>query len=282
MYKYPLRQRLSIYLPKNLFHIYLYNKYHEPVFSLNNPSTYDEKIHYLIANVYDESYGIYADKYEVRNYVKKCGYESILVPLFGIWEKAEDIDFDKLPENCILKATHGSGPQFYEIIHKNDNPDYEGIRSKFKDALGINFAISACQYHYSKIQPRIICEKLLIQDDQKMLDDYKVVCSKGKAKAILVCTGRNEGRDYYSTDWKYLDYVKDEYKSGKIISRPQKLEEMLKIAEGLSKPFPLARIDFYIIDEKLYFGEITLTPSAGNHTNLSSLGQREIGKMITL
>jgi hypothetical protein len=106
------------------------------------------------------------------------------------------------------------------------------------------------------------------------------VCSYGKTLAILVCYDRDKGRDYYSTDWTHLDYTKEQFRSEKPIDKPEGLAEMLDAASRLSKPFPIARIDFYIADGKLYFGEITLTPSSGNHKNLSEYGQMELGKMI--
>lgn len=90
----------------------------------------------------------------------------------------------------------------------------------------------------------------------------------------MVCTDRDAGRDYYSTNWEYLEHVKPEFRSGRLEEKPKCLQEMLNAAAILSKPFPLARIDFYIVNEKLYFGEITLTPSAGNHMNLNEEGQR--------
>jgi hypothetical protein len=131
------------------------------------------------------------------------------------------------------------------------------------------------EYQYEKIKPLILCEKLLEDGENKSIDDYKVVCVDGVPQKILVCTQRDNGRDYYSTDWKYLDHVKEEYKSGKLTPKPECLEQMLVAASTLSKPFPLARIDFYVVNGRLYFSEITLVPSAGMHGNLNEKGQLE-------
>ena len=146
----------------------------------------------------------------------------------------------------------------------------------------MNYAKHFCQYHYASIKPALICEKYLVTDGQERLNDYKVVCSYGKPIAILVCRDRNNGRDYYTPDWQYLEYTKHEYRSGLIEERPIVLHEMLDAASALSRPFPLARIDFYVVNNKLYFGEITLTPSEGIHKNLNEKAQIELGARISL
>lgn len=268
-------------IPRKLFHIYLYNKHHRPwIFSFKKLATYDEITHYLSATYYDEAFGKFADKYEVRFYVSKCGYKHLLVPIYGVWNNPDDICFEELPEDYVLKTTHGSGEQFYVIKHNYDAIDERKVIEKLKHAMTINFATFAAQYHYAGISPRIIAEKLLVDSGNEMLDDYKVVCSYGKAKAILVCSKRNEGRDYYSTDWKYLEFVKEEYRSKNKAAKPTHLDDMIKAAEVLSRPFPLARVDFYIVEGKLYFGEITLTPSAGDTQYLNRYGQEKIAEMI--
>ena len=248
----------------------------------NNPTLYDEKIHWLMVYVYDTNYERFADKYQVRQYVKECGLGDLLIPLLGAYKNVEDIDYDILPDRFILKATQGSGDELYEICADKENMDVVHVNAKMNKALQIDFCKYHCEYQYEKIVPRIMCEKLLKSENGERLNDYKVICANGRATAILVCTNRDEGRDYYSCEWEYLDYVKEECRSGEKAMRPVLLEEMIEAAEILSKPFPLARIDFYIVDQKLYFGEITLTPSAGNHLNLNKQGQQELGRVIRL
>jgi hypothetical protein len=233
-------------------------------------------IHYLIATKYDESYGKYADKYEVRVYVKKCGFEELLIPLYGVYDKAEDIDFDKLPEKYMLIANNGCGSDYYYINDGLTEINRNEVIEKMQYALATNYVkYSRYEYQYANIQPKILCEKLLENDNQERIDDYKVVCVDGVPQKILVCTNRTKGRDYYSTDWQYLDHVKEKYKSGRLTPKPKCLELMLNAAAALSKPFPLARIDFYIVDDRLYFGEITLTPCGGCNYYLNERGQRE-------
>lgn len=270
--------------PKLFAHSYIYNRTHKNKIDFKNPITYDEKIHWLMVFLYDKSYGKFADKIAVRDYVTKLGLKNLLIPLEGrgIYKTAEQINFSELPEKYILKTNHGSGEDFYFINDGEKKVNENQVRKKIKNALKKNFAYHNYQYHYSGIKPLIICEKYLQTSGQERLTDFKIVCSFGNPIAILVCNDRNNGRDYYSTDWNYLEYVKQEYRSGFLEEKPVVLDEMLKASSLLSKPFPLARIDFYIVNDKLYFGEITLTPSDGNHQYLTDFGQKELGKQIRL
>lgn len=269
-------------LPRKTAHELKYYKIKKRRLNLINPKTYDECIHWLIVNAYDESYGKYADKLEVREYVRACGYENILVPLLGVYENAEDIDFASLPNKFVLKTNHGSGKDFYSVCSDKKQIDERDIILKLKKALKCNFAMNECEYHYKKIKPVIICEKYLESQDSDKLTDYKIVCHYGKPKAILVCSDRDEGRDYFSPEWEYLEYTKPECRYKGEIRKPQNLDEMLLAAEKLAKPFPLARIDFYSIDNQLYFGEITLTPGSGFHANLTAYGQEQLVKGLKL
>lgn len=271
-------------LPRKTAHSIIYRKQHGRRMNWSNPVTYDEKIHWLMTYRLDKTYGKYADKYEVREYVKQCGYEDILIPLAGgVFNSADDIDFNALEYPCILKATHGSGSKCYEIIREGGlSIDKESrIRKKLNAALKTRHEKKHCEYHYASIKARIICEQLLGSGDEP-LTDYKVVCSRGEPKAVLVCQNRNEGRDYYTLDWEHTEFTKKKCQSGRIIAKPGGLDKMLEAAAVLSKPFELARVDFYDIDGKVYFGEITLSPSSGCHDNLSDEGQRTLGGYILL
>lgn len=275
-------QNIICHLPPKTAHSIIYYRGHGSFMNWKTPTTYDEKIHWLLANVYDGSLGTYVDKYQVRSYVEQCGLKELLVPILGVYQKAKDINYDELPEKFVLKTTQGSGKDYYEICSCKKQLNKKVLEKKFKAALQINFARRYGEYQYQDIRPKIICEAFLEESPNSRLDDYKVVCTQGIPRAILVCTNRDAGRDYYSTDWHYLDYVKDEYRSHKLIKKPELLPEMLHAATVLSKPFLLARIDFYITNNKLYFGEITLSPSAGNHHYLNQKGQTELGKMVDL
>jgi len=272
-------------LPHKTAHTILYNRYHKGhKINMKKPLTYDEKIHWLIANYYDEYFAKYADKILVRDYVKECGLEDILIPLVGkgVYRDPEEIDYSELPPKFVIKTNHGSGPEYYQICTDKNQLDKKLINEKFSKALKQDMGRKFCEYHYRGITPRILCEELLEDGVNSRITDYKTVCSYGEVKAILVCSDRDEGRDYFDVNWNYLPYVKEEYRYGTEIQKPQALKDMIKAAEILSKPFPLARVDFYAIGDKLFFGEITLTPSSGNHQNLNDEGQLKLGDAIKL
>lgn len=270
---------LLFMLPHRIAHQLIYYRTHKSFINWNNPLTYDEKIHWIIANRLDASYSKYADKYLVREYVKNCGFEDMLIPLQGVWDNADDIDFDKLSYPNIFKVNNGSGTKCYHFMHSKEDADM--TRKKMREAMKIDISKYACEYQYHYIKPKILCEKLIGEENQR-LTDYKIVCSNGKPKAILVCQDRNKGRDYYTLDWKHTEYTKKERQSGFLIPKPQGLEKMLEAASTLSKPFEFARVDFYEVNGKVYFGEITLSPSSGNHANLTKEGQKVLGSYIEL
>lgn len=268
-------------LPPRVAHSIIYYIGHKTRMNWKNPITYDEKIHWLIVNRLSAEHGVYADKYLVRDYIQKCGYEDLLVPLQGVWDSAEDIDFGTLEYPCIFKTTNGSGAISYSRMVENDETERRKVVLKMKKALALPVAKRNCEYHYADIRPRIICEKLLCGIDEQ-LTDYKFVCSRGEVFAVLVCQNRNQGRDYYTLDWQHTEYTRKEKQSGYLVEPPMGFQQMIAAAKELSKPFELARVDFYDIKGKVYIGEITLTPSAGTHKNLTEEGQVALGGFVKL
>lgn len=273
-------------LPPKVAHQFWYYRTHKKFLKINKPKTYDEKIHWMMVNVYAKRYAKryakYVDKYLVRDYVRKCDLEKLLINLYGVYDSVEEINYDDFPNKFILKLTHGSGEKFYAICKNKETFDWDSVKNKLNNGLKINFAKGLCEYQYADVKPRIICEELLEDIDDERMTDYKILCVDGVPKQILVCTNRDKGRDYFSTNWEKLEYVKEKYKSKKHIGKPECLEEMLSYAKILAKPFRLARIDFYIVANKIYFGEITLTPAAGNNYYLNDKGQYELGKQINI
>lgn len=227
---------------------------------------------------------MYADKVRVREYVKKCGFEDMLIPIYEVHDNIEDFDSSKVPDSFILKTNHGSGTMFYEFIKdKNDAVHLDFALKKIKKAMKIDFSKTSFEYHYHYIKPLIYAEQLL-NDGHERLADYKIYVFHGKARFIMVCTERSEHHkkvNFYDTDWIEVNFARNDYR-GNGADKPQSLEYMLKAAEKLGKPFAIARIDFYEVEGKPYFGEITLTPDAGNTTYLTDDAQLKIGRMIDL
>ena len=203
-----------------------------------------------------------ADKYLVRDYVKDCDCEEILVPLYGVYDNANDIDFDKLPNSFVLKVNHGCK---YNILCKDKSLiDKEKIVVQLNNWLLKKIGDIGFEYYYDKIHPKITCEQYLQFSDESLID-YKIHCINGEPQFFQVCYDRKVDTNQvvfssYSLDWERLSLLKNE--GDDEIPKPKYLNEMIEYARILSKPFPYVRADFYYVDDKIYFGELTFTSAA--------------------
>lgn len=240
---------------------------------LKNPRTLNEILQWMKFNERTPLQSLVSDKYAVRAYIEKIIGEKYLVPLIGKWEKAEDINFDMLPDEFVLKCNHDSGGL---VICKNKKQlDEKSAVKKIKKSLARNFYFVGREWQYKNIKPMVICEKLLLDSEGNTPADYKISCFNGKVDNIMVCTGRftKEGVKFYffDKDWKFLPYNKgdDKLPVDFTLPKPENLEEMFYIAEKLSEPFYYARIDLYNINGKIYFSEITLCPNSGFDSDIT-------------
>lgn len=231
---------------------------------LDNPRTYNEKIQWM--KLYDSTplKTRLADKYLVREWVKEQIGEEYLVPLLGVWDSFDEIDFDALPQSFVLKATHGCA---WNLIVKDKRQlDLEDARRKFQTWMGLNFAYrNGLELHYMNIRPRIIAEEYL-ENDHDDLHDYKVFCFGGKAQHIMYLTDRKTGMkmSFYDLEWNKQNFVYTFPLNDQEVPRPQRLEELIAVSEKLAQGFAHARVDFYILnDGTLKFGEITFTSASG-------------------
>ena len=255
-----------------------------------NPVDINEKIQWLICYGDTSLWPTLADKYKVREYVTNLGYGHILPELYGHWENANDIDFDALPEKFVIKCNHDCGS--CHIIDKKKGFDKKAIVSELNACLKRKFGYRNCETHYNKIQPMIIAEQFLESKQDSFsssLIDYKVWCFDGKPYSIFVCYNRDhlvKDVNVYDTMWN----VHPEYsiftstcKDGMgRCPKPIALEEMLEAASILSKGQPEVRVDFYIVDGKLYFGELTLTSSRGRMDYFTKDYLIELGNQVKL
>lgn len=234
---------------------------------LNHPKTYNEKLQWI--KLYDRKpeYIIYADKYRVRDYVAKRLGEKYLVPLIGMYKKAEDIQWNELPNRFVLKCNHASGTN---IICKDKNElDIVSTVKQLNAWLKKNAFWGAREWCYKDIEPCIICEEFIETQDGNTPDDYKFMCFNGVPRLIQVHHDRygDHTLDYYTPEWKKADLQRiDADVSEHNVEKPDKLDEMLSIAKELSKDMYYARIDLYYVNNKIYFGEITLYPTGGFST----------------
>lgn len=230
---------------------------------LENPKYFGEKIQWMKLYGNLEQYGDIVDKYKVREFVKGIIGEEYLIPLIGVYDSEDEIDFDNLPNKFVLKVNHGSG---YNIICSNKSKlDIDNTKKKLKKWLKEDYSEIKKEYQYKNVQRKIVCEEF-INDKNGELLDYKFFCFNGKVEFIKVDVDRFDGHkvNFYDNKWTLLPMKEVDYPNSKRkIEKPDNLDIMVKIAEKLSKEFNFVRIDLYYVDGKIYFGEITLTPYGG-------------------
>jgi hypothetical protein len=232
--------------------------------NLTHPRKLNEKILWTEYNTDGQMRTRLTDKYEVRKFVEQKGYKETLVPLLGVYDKAEEIPFDELPEKFVLKATHGCDMNYLCTDKKQlDQKEQRELRKMIRFWLSFHMAYMALETHYRDIRRRIICEKYI--EAESGLPDYKFHCSNGKVRFILVCNqkGAKRYKNVFDRDWKELDVVEGTEVDPEPVKRPDKLEEMIQMAEKLAEGIPFVRVDLYQADGKIYFGEMTFTPATG-------------------
>lgn len=254
-------RKLGMFLPTKTVLYIDYGRSYKKILNLKNPKYFGEKIQWAKLNGNLERFGKYVDKYEVRKFVEKILGPGYLPTLHGVYDSPNEIDFNKLPQQFVLKMTNGTGGN---IICKDKNKlDIENTIKKLTAWQKEKFYKYTKENQYKNIKSRIICEEYL-EDETGSLRDYKFHCSKQKVHMIEVHTDRftNHKENYYDPDWNDLDVI---CKLGRVdnIDKPINLEEMKEAAIKLSTGLPYVRVDFYSVNKQIYFGELTFTPANG-------------------
>ncbi|WP_439033487.1 ATP-grasp fold amidoligase family protein [Bacillus paranthracis] len=231
---------------------------------LKKPMTFNEKLQWL--KLYDRNpeYTQLVDKLEVRKHIEKTIGKEYLIPLLGEWDMFEDIDFNLLPNQFVLKCTHDSGGLI--VCVDKGALNLKKAKKKINRSLKRNFYYHGREWPYKNVKPRIICEKFMVDESGIELKDYKIFCFLGEPKIIQVDYNRFEGhkRNLYDADWNYVSSsIKHPTDPERLIEKPEKLEEMLQLARILSKEYYHVRVDFYSIKDKIYFGEMTFYHGSG-------------------
>jgi hypothetical protein len=233
--------------------------------NLKNPQTFNEKLQWL--KLYDRNplYTKLADKYEVREFVSKSIGDEYLVPLLGVYNSVDEIDFNILPERFVLKCTHDQGSVI--ICRDKEQFDIQKAKRFLNKRLAKNPFWATREWPYKNITPRIICERYLEQGDKKTLDDFKVLCFNGEAKLIEYHINRfndNHTQDFYDLSWnKTKISQKGSPLSTVNTPKPILLEKMLRLSEILANKIPHVRVDWYIAGGILFFGEMTFFDASG-------------------
>jgi hypothetical protein len=227
-----------------------------------NPRTFNEKIGWIMRYDHNPLYTKLADKITVRDYVRERVGENVLVPCYGVWNKASDIRFETLPDRFVLKCNHESG--FVVLCRNKTELDQCYVRYQLAARLRMNYYYQWREWHYRDIPPRIMAEKLLMDDDGREPVDYKFHCFNGVLRFIYTVKDRHSSpvKRFYSPAWELLPFDSGDSRQ-EFIPRPQKLQYMLDTAAQLSRGLYYCRVDLYAVENHVYFNEMTLTPAAG-------------------
>lgn len=234
--------------------------------NLKQPVRFTEKLQWYKLYYRDQLMTQCSDKYSVRNYVTSKNHGDILVPLLGVYERAEDINFDILPNSFVLKTTNGSHTNI--LCEDKTTLDFEATRRILNDWLNTWAGKVGREWSYHNIRPRIICEKFLNKDENNDLIDYKFFCFYGKPFCLYVIVDRflKDGMKLgiYNAAFEKMPYTRSDIKGLKVDAvKPKNFEKMVEIAKDLSKDFPHVRVDLYNIDGEIYFGELTFYDGSG-------------------
>lgn len=253
--------------------------------NLKNPVGFNEKLNWLKVNDIHPEYTQLADKYLVRKYVEEKIGEGYSIPFWGIYRRFEDIDFDALPEQFVLKCTHDSGSvKVIKSKSKLTETDLKELKKFFNGRLKINSYNIGREYPYKKIEPQIIIEKYMIPDDAREIDDYKFLCFNGQPKIMYICSGRNAVRheDYFDMDFNRLSMRSSETESDVAPPKPVNFEVMKALAAKLSEGMRHVRIDFFEVNGQVYFSEFTFFNNGGFWLYHPEEWERKLGDLIDI
>ena len=234
--------------------------------NLENPQTFNEKLQWL--KIYDRRplYTTMVDKYEAKQYVAGIIGQKYIVPTLGVWDKFDDIDFNKLPNQFVLKCTHDSGGLV--ICSDKSKLDIAQARKKIERSLSTDYYLTGREWPYKDVKRRIIAEQYLVDSETRELRDYKVFAFDGVARALFIASERQNlveetKFDFYDENFVHLPITNGHPNSKVQLKKPVNFEEMKRLAGKLSEGFPELRVDFYEVDGKLYFGELTFFHYSG-------------------
>jgi len=264
---------------------YIKNKFKKKLgyrLNLDEPHTFNEKIQWL--KLYDRTplHTLCADKYRVREHVSKTIGSEYLIPLLYETDDASTLTKENLPEApFVLKSNHDSGNVI--IVNDKDEIDWKYVQRRFTQVLKSNYYYPSREWQYKDIKPRVIVEKMLIDKNNKIPNDYKLHCFNGKLLFTQIDSDRFEDhkRNLYNINWELMP-CRLIYENDEPIEKPSTMDKMQELAEVIAKDFDYVRVDFYTIEDKIYFGEITFHPESGFGKFSSKGCDEELGALLKL
>jgi len=260
------RRGLLNWLPDKQYLELMYSAAMGKKLNLKKPQTFNEKLQWLKLYNRKPEYSIMVDKYLVREYIKDKIGEEYLIPLLGVWDNPDDIDFDALPKRFVLKCNHNSGKGMY-ICKDKSLMNEDQVVSDLRAGLNQNYYLRGREWPYKNVKPRILAETYMEDKILGELRDYKFFCFGGKVKCFKIDYDRfSEHRaNYYTPRGELLKFGEAVFPPNfeREISFPAKLEKMIELAEKLSLDHPFLRVDFYEVNDRIFFGELTFFPASG-------------------
>ena len=252
---------------------------------LDNPRTFNEKLQWLKLHDIHPEYSRMVDKAEAKNFVAERIGEEYIIPTLGVWDSAEEIDWDSLPERFVIKTTADSGGIF--ICKDRAAFNYSKVTGKLRRRLARKLYRKTKEYPYAGVRPRIIAEQYMEDESGYELKDYKFLCFDGEPKVLFVASDRQDKTvdtkfDFFDLDWNHLPVRNGHENSTADIPRPKNFEVMLELARKLSAGIPHVRVDFYNCDGRIYFGEMTFFHYSGMEPFDPPVWDRYLGDMLKL
>lgn len=235
--------------------------------NLSDPKTFNEKLQWLKLYDRNPAYTMMVDKYKVREYIKDTIGEEYLIPLLGVWDDPDDIDFDALPDKFVLKCNHNSGLGMC-ICKDKSKLDVAKVREELRKGLKENYYLGGREWPYKDVDRKIVCEQYMEDPTTEELRDYKFFCFDGEVKALFVATDRQtKGEetkfDFFDADYNHLPFTNGHPNARVLPEKPKAFDKMKALAAILSKNIPQVRVDFYEVDGRIYFGELTFSHWSG-------------------
>lgn len=266
------------FLKKQFYHAMGYE------LDLQHPKTFNEKLQWLKIHNRKPEYTMMVDKYAVRQYIADTIGGEYLIPLLGVWDDPEQIDFDALPQQFVLKCNHNSGLGMC-ICKDKSKLDLKKVKQELKKGLQQDYYLACREWPYKDVKRKIVCEQYMEDANSQELLDYKFMCFNGKAECIFTCTDRfsPDGLKvtFFDCDWNQLPFERHYPASRTPIAPPKNLRKMIELSEILSENHPFLRVDFYEIAGKIYFGELTFFPGSGYEEFSPFEADEQLGKLIT-
>lgn len=251
--------------------------------NLNNPVTFNEKLQWLKLNYRKNIFTEMVDKYQARSYIARIVGDEYLIPLLGVWNSVDEIDWSVLPDQFVLKCTHDC--EGISICTDKLSYDIEHEKNILQKAMARNFYYQGREWPYKNVKPRIIAEKYMTDEGEDQLTDYKVFNFDGEPYIIQVDFDRFKGhkRQFFDAKWNKLNVsFHFESDASKEIPKPKCFDEMLRLSKTLSKGFPHLRTDFYVIGDRLYVGELTFFHGTGMGKWTPDSYDKVLGKQLRL